>query len=101
MLGALPGETSAVAASATKTTGAHRVYFGTYTGQHSRGIYVAEFEPSSGTLTAPRLAAETVNPTFLATDPEHHFIYAVNEVGDFGGQNSGAVSAFKVDQKTG
>jgi 6-phosphogluconolactonase len=77
------------------------VYFGTYTGKHSRGIYVAQFNPATGKLTAAELAAETKNPTFLALDPQRQFLYAVNEVGDFGGGNSGAVSSFKLDRKTG
>jgi 6-phosphogluconolactonase len=77
------------------------VYFGTYTGQKSKGIYRAQFDPATGKLSAAELAAETRNPTFVAVDPKRHFLYAVNEVNDFGKGNFGAVSAFKLDQKTG
>jgi len=77
------------------------VYFGTYTGQGSRGIYVSEFSPNSGNLTSPQLVAESKNPTFLAVHPNLQFLYAVNEIGDFDGQNAGAVSAFRLDRKTG
>jgi 6-phosphogluconolactonase len=77
------------------------VYFGTYTGGKSQGIYVAEFEPGTGKLGQARLVAKTENPTFLALSPGNKVLYAVNEVGDFQGRNSGAVSAFKMDTETG
>jgi 6-phosphogluconolactonase len=77
------------------------VFFGTYTGEKSKGIYVAQFETVTGKLSKPELAAETRNPTFLAWDPSKQVLYAVNEVNDFGSAGDGAVSAFGFDQKTG
>ncbi len=35
-----------------------RVYFGTYTGAKSRGIYLSSFDPRTGSLSTPVLAAE-------------------------------------------
>ncbi|HXD01217.1 MAG TPA: beta-propeller fold lactonase family protein, partial [Verrucomicrobiae bacterium] len=58
------------------------VYFGTYTGAKSKGIYVSRMD-AAGKLTEPELAATTVNPTFLATDPRQHFLYAANEIGNY------------------
>jgi 6-phosphogluconolactonase len=79
-----------------------RVYVGTYTRGASRGIYVVGFDPSSGTWTsAPALAGQSENPSFLALHPSGRFLYAVNEVADFKGARTGAVSAFAVDQATG
>jgi len=72
------------------------VYFGTYTGAKSQGIYVSRFDPATGRLSAPELAVKTQNPTFLAVHPGEHFLYAVNEVGD-----DSTVSAFALDAKTG
>jgi 6-phosphogluconolactonase len=77
------------------------VYFGTYTGARSKGIYVSRFEPNSGRISSPELAAEVVNPTFLALHPNGRFLYAVNEVDNFQGQPGGAVSAFAIDQASG
>ena len=77
------------------------VYFGTYTGGASRGIYVARFDAASGRLSDPRLAAEVVSPAFLALHPDGRFLYAVNEVGSFQGQPGGAVSAFSIDPESG
>lgn len=78
-----------------------RVYFGTYTGGDSKGIYVAELDRKTGELSAPRLAAEAVNPSFLAIHPTQKFLYAVGEVSDFNGKKSGGVSAFAIDPQSG
>jgi 6-phosphogluconolactonase len=77
------------------------MFVGTYTGEKtgSKGIYA--FRYRSGHLTALGLAAETVNPSFLALAPNHRFLYAVNEIQDFKGQKSGAVSAFRINPETG
>ena len=72
------------------------VYFGTYTGAQSQGIYVSRFDSATGTLSAPHLAAETRNPAFLAVSPDEHHLYAVSEM-----SKTGAVSAFAINDKTG
>jgi 6-phosphogluconolactonase len=77
------------------------VYFGTYTGPGSKGIYVSRFDPATGRLTPAELAAETPNPSFLAASSDGRFLYAVNEVGEFQGQKSGSASAFAIDRATG
>jgi 6-phosphogluconolactonase len=79
------------------------VYVGTYTeeGSESKGIYAYRFDMDTGQLVPIGLAAETINPSFLAVHPNHHFLYAVNEVSNYKGQKSGAVSAFAIDRATG
>jgi 6-phosphogluconolactonase len=77
------------------------IYFGTYTGGRSMGIYQAHFEPTTGKLSAPELVAESKNPTFLALHPNGRILYAANEIGNFGGQKAGAVSAFSIEERTG
>ncbi len=77
------------------------VYFGTYTGAQSKGIYVSRFDPATGTLSAPELAAATRNPSFLALHPGGRFLYAVGEVDDAGGKPGGTVCAFSLDRQTG
>ena len=83
------------------------VYWGTYTeggGQfgngESKGIYVSRME--AGKLSAPELAAETPNPSWLAIHPNRRYLYAVNErLGAGGKVLPGEVSAFSIDLKTG
>lgn len=77
------------------------VYFGTYTGPKSQGIYVSRFDSRTGQLSAPELAAETRNPSFLAVHPNRRQLYAVGEIGDFAGKRTGAVSAFTIEPRTG
>jgi len=76
-------------------------YIGTYTRNNSKGIYVFRFDSSTGKLTPIGLAAESNNPSYLAIHPNHRFLYAAIETGDFEGKNSGAVAAYSVDRTTG
>src|SRR6267143_1059212 len=87
--------------SVAATASERFVYFGTYTGAKSRGIYVSTFDAATGRLGAPRLAAETESPSFLALHPTRPLLYAVNEVDNFEGQKAGSVSAFAIDPATG
>jgi len=92
------------------------VYFGTYTGftymkeglpaggSHSKGVYVSRFRPATGGLSKPELAAEVVNPAFLAVHPNRHFLYVVTEdplsLGpDF--DHESFVTSYAIDQATG
>jgi 6-phosphogluconolactonase len=77
------------------------LYVGTYTSGKSEGIYLYRLNLSSGELKHVATTRGVVEPSFLALAPSRRFLYAVNEVEEFGGQKSGAVSAFAVDQGTG
>jgi 6-phosphogluconolactonase len=77
------------------------VYVGTYTASMSKGIYYFQLDLASGETTPVKLMVEAVHPSFLAVHPNHRFLYAVNEMSDFKGMKSGAVSAFAMDAKTG
>jgi 6-phosphogluconolactonase len=78
-----------------------QVYIGTYTSGKSQGIYLASFDPATGKLGVPELAVATKNPSFLAVHPNQRWVYAVAEMNNFGGQRTGAVSAFRRDTQTG
>lgn len=90
------------------------VYIGTYTrsvglprAEHrshaGQGIYVFRLQ-SAGTevfqnvTLIPRgLAAETPNPSSLELDLKRRLLFAVNEIEEFEGNPTGAVSAFAID----
>jgi 6-phosphogluconolactonase len=76
------------------------LFVGTYTAKESKGIYAYRFDAAFSELTPLGVAAETTNPSFLAIDPSRRFLYAVNEVPNYKGGNSGAVSAFAIDRQT-
>ena len=79
------------------------VYFGTYTNAtpKSKGIYLHRLDMTTGALRPVAATEGITNPSFLATDRQRRYLYAVNEVMDFEGKPGGAISAFSVDPKTG
>jgi 6-phosphogluconolactonase len=91
------------AAAPAKSDGKYLFYVGTYTedGSKSKGIYAYRYDAEKAEITSLGLAAETTNPSFVALHPNGRFLYAVNEVGNFKGPNSGGVSAFSIDHATG
>jgi 6-phosphogluconolactonase len=95
-----------LAGSPVQTAQDYFVYAGTYPVGGSRGIYLYRFDEQSSHLTSLGLAAEIANPSFLATDPDHHYLYAVTDTdGDIPGPNAAQVantiSSFKIDPATG
>ncbi len=83
------------------------IYVGTYTrsmphvAAKSEGIYLISMDPATGALSHVGKTVVPDNPSFVTLHPNGRYLYAVNEVGDFGGRDSGAVSAFAIDQESG
>ena len=79
------------------------LYVGTYTSGKSEGIYTYRMNVETGELK--RIGStKAVNPSFLtlnAGSGMRRYLYAVNEVENFAGKSSGAVSAFSIDSTTG
>src|SRR5687768_10086531 len=75
--------------SAARTPGKTLVFVGTYTNATSKGIYVFEFDPSTGSASQPKLAVETASPSFVAIHPSRRFLYATNELSNFQSAKSG------------
>jgi len=109
MLGALiagatriPGGTAPVTATAPmKAAASHMfVYIGSYTQKAPTGITVLDLDTKTGAMT-PRQQVEAPNPTYLVLSPDHKYLYACNEVSNFGGEKAGAVSSYAIDHETG
>lgn len=67
-------------------------YVGTYTrNSKSQGIYLGRFNPQTGHLSPVELAAESIDPSYLALTPDGKFLYAAIET------KEGAVEAFRVE----
>lgn len=77
------------------------VYFGTYTGGESKGIYIYHMDAATGAMVPAGVGEGAVNPSFLALHPGGRFLYAACETGNFAGRKTGAVAAFAVEPKTG
>src|SRR3984957_3560055 len=77
-------------------------FVGTYTSKtDSKGIYSFHFDSGNGQLTAMAVAATTQDPSFLTVAPNEKYLYAVNELGEFDGKKSGAVTSYSLNPKSG
>jgi 6-phosphogluconolactonase len=75
----------------------YRAYVGTYTAKtNSKGIYEFDFDSSTGKMSAPQVAGESKDPSWVAVHPNGKYLYSVNETG-----KASTVSAFSIDPKNG
>lgn len=72
------------------------LFIGTYTETGSFGIYVAGFDPNTGSLSLIDSAA-CDNPSYLVQSPDGRFLYAI---GELNGPEGGEVSSFSIDPLT-
>jgi 6-phosphogluconolactonase len=81
--------------------GKYIAYVGTYTDgpSNSKGIYGLQAD-SNGRVKTLGLEAEVASPSFVATDPNHRFLYAVTERTDRGNP-TGYLSSYAIDPATG
>ena len=94
-----------VAHAAAKNLTAARSYF-VYVASGSKGIYNYRFDPKTGQVTPMGVVAPALpNLSFLITDPQHRFLYAVTESGHAPGADAskteGLVLSYSIDPKTG
>ena len=87
--------------------GAMFVYVGSYTkdppgggNNNPVGLSVFRFDPATGALT-PVQQVKSANPSFVALDPSHRFLYVINEIDDYQGQKTGSAEAYSIDPNTG
>lgn len=76
------------------------VYFGTDTAKpEAKGIYVSRFDPATGKLTPPVVAAASLRPAFFVLGLGHgkRVLHVCNE----GDEHSSAISSFLIDPATG
>ena len=84
------------------------VYVGTYslpikfgTGQilhgKGKGVYLYGFDTDTAELTLINITEGVDNPSFLAVSGNAERLYAVNELKEYDGKPTGAVSAFRIE----
>ena len=73
------------------------VYVGSYAQGQDQGIYLLEFDASTGRLALVGRACETESPSFLALHPSLPVVYSVGETT----RPEGTVSAWRIDEATG
>jgi 6-phosphogluconolactonase len=81
------------------------VYVGTYkqaeAGGKTDGIYIFDFDPSSGCLSLRQTAESRSRPSFLDLDLDRGRLFAVSEAPSTEGDANGSVSAYSLDKDTG
>jgi 6-phosphogluconolactonase len=98
-------------ASAQKELGVESlIYVGTHAGtkRQAKGVYLFRMRTSDDPnipefvkVTPLGVVAETVNPSYLEIDGKRRLLFCVNEVENFDGGKTGAVSAFSIDPDSG
>jgi 6-phosphogluconolactonase len=73
------------------------IFVGTYTDS----IHTLRFDLESGALEPVRATHGGANPSYLILHPRLHCLYAVNESLEYEGRFGGAVSAYRIDPRTG
>ena len=72
----------------------HPLYIGTGASPDSKGIYLADFDDSSGALSNLRLAASYKNPGFLCQHPTKKLLYSIG----LNAEGIGALATFGVEK---
>ena len=100
----------AAALGAADTAYAARAYIGTYTPDPAdprsssngrQGIYLVNIDDATGAPSGLKLVAKDLSPSWIAFSKDHKFLYAVNEVGSYGANKSGSITAYAVDAASG
>lgn len=60
-----------------------------------------DLDTSTGSMKLCSVAQAGPNPSYLTFDASHRFLYTVNELKEFHGAPTGAVSAFSIDRASG
>ncbi|KAI8141839.1 Lactonase, 7-bladed beta-propeller-domain-containing protein [Fennellomyces sp. T-0311] len=71
------------------------VYVSGYTDNGGQGIYLYDWDETTGQLTGGSLVAEANAPSYFVTKLNTNTLYAVSEVGDYDGTGGGSVIAYK------
>ena len=66
-------------------------YVGAYT-DRGKGIHLFTLDQADGTLVPWKVVEGLPNPSSLAFDPTKKYLYAVNEIANYNGTESGSVT---------
>jgi 6-phosphogluconolactonase len=69
-----------------------------YVGTYGKGVYAYRFHTAGAKLEELGMVGPVTNPSFVATDPEYKYLYAVSELE---GKTNGGVASFAIDREKG
>jgi 6-phosphogluconolactonase len=96
VLGSVAVAASTLTGCAGEKPDTFRVYFGTSAKDEQRGIYMAELDMKTGTLSDAVRVSKAMRPGFIAIDSSGKHIYATGAGSTFEGRAPGVVSAFSI-----
>jgi 6-phosphogluconolactonase len=76
----------------------HQSKYFLYVGAYGKGIQAYRFDSEGVKFEPLGSVGEVANPSFLVSDPQHRYLYAVSELE---GKEDGVVAAFRIDHKSG
>lgn len=79
----------------------YSVYIGTYAPATEPALFLYTLNMQTYTLTYKEGYAGITNPSFLALDRQHGYLYAVSEIGTTPAEKDGAVASFRIAPQTG
>lgn len=80
--------------------GRYIAYVGTYTDTAGKGVYALRYDSASRKFVSLGLEAQVPNPSFVAADPTHHFLYAITER-ETRKDSTSSLSGYAIDPATG
>ena len=75
-----------------------RIYFGTSAQDEDRGIYMAQLDKETGSLSKAVRAAVAANPPFITIHPNGHYLYATGAGSRSEDRSGVSVSAFRIEE---
>ena len=88
-------------------TAARFAYVGSYTkdppgggNDNPVGLSVFSVDPATGEFSLIQ-QVPSANPSFVALDPKQRFLYVINEIDDYQGQNTGSAEAYAINPNSG
>ena len=100
LTGAAALATSASSTLCAQTSAPTYVYVGCYTAR-GQGIYQYVMDTATGKLSLVGVTQGEMNPSYITLDPMRRYLYAINEIGNYEGRQSGSIAAFAVNPATG
>lgn len=77
------------------------LYVGTYSKSENESIFLYAMNNGTGELSFIKSFKGGQKPSYMTFDKSYNYLYAVNEIENYDGKNSGAGYAFSVDHETG
>jgi len=77
------------------------LYVGAYTDNDDEGISIYKFDANDGDLKYISTVKDVKNPSYLAINAKKNLLVAVNEIGEYNGENTGSVTSFRINGENG